>query len=50
MKAIDIANFFIDYNAHSIDDTITNLKLNKMLYSGKVNYLLYIYYIVLFPI
>lgn len=50
MKAIDIANLFIDYSAHPIDDTITNLKLNKLLYSGKVNYLLYIYYIVLFPI
>lgn len=32
MKAIDIANFFIDYNAHCIDETITNLKLNKLLY------------------
>lgn len=32
MRAIDIANFFIDYNAHCIDDTITNLKLNKLLY------------------
>lgn len=27
-----ILYLFIDYNAHSIDDTITNLKLNKLLY------------------
>ena len=32
MKAIDIANFFIDYNAHCVDETITNLKLNKLLF------------------
>ena len=32
MKAIDIANFFIDYNSHCVDETITNLKLNKLLY------------------
>lgn len=32
MRAIDIANFFIDYNSHCVDETITNLKLNKLLY------------------
>lgn len=32
MKSIDIANFFIDYNNHSIDNTLTNLILHKFLY------------------
>lgn len=32
MKSIDIANFFIDYNNHSIDNTLTNLILHKLLY------------------
>lgn len=30
--AINIANFFVDYNNHCIDDTLTNLRLNKLLY------------------
>ena len=32
MKAIEIANFFINYNSYCVDETITNLKLNKLLY------------------
>ena len=32
MKSIDIANFFIDYNNHSIDNTLTNLILHEFLY------------------
>ena len=31
MRAIDIANFFIDYNSHCVDETITQFQaFNRM--------------------